>query len=95
MYVRVYIYLCVCVREFVSAAVFARMSLWQMDTGMMSHQKLHPTTLDSTYKFLSNPGDMYAQHLVTLSTYTWQGQGCRQVLTPTIEILIKCHTSSI
>jgi len=69
-----YIYLCVCVSEFVSAAVFTRVSLWEMDTGMMSNKKWDPTTLDSTYMFLSNPGDMYmwfnAQNLVILSTYT-------------------------
>jgi len=26
-------------------------------------------------------------------TGDWQGQGCWKVLTPTTEILIKCHTS--
>jgi len=31
----------------------------EMDTGMMSHQRQDPTTLDSTYMFFSNPGDMY------------------------------------
>jgi len=39
MYICMYIYLCVCESEFVSAAVRARVPLWEMDTGMMSHQR--------------------------------------------------------
>jgi len=59
MYICMYTYLCVCVSELVSAAVCARVPLWEMETVMMSHQRYDPTTLDSIYMFFSNPGDIY------------------------------------